>query len=84
MVGFGGVIVTLWQKDRADRRAELWRRLTWAFEQAVNGDDAAVALGVEAIDIVSGSRLVSRGERSMVLAFLEATLAPVSGAGDKL
>ncbi|WP_182359250.1 DUF4129 domain-containing protein [Tomitella gaofuii] len=74
VVGFGGVIVTLWQKDRADRRAELWRRLTRAFEQAAYGGGPAAELGVKAVGVISRSRLATREEAALVVAFLRATL----------
>ncbi|QDQ96718.1 hypothetical protein [Tomitella fengzijianii] len=82
VVGFGGVIVTLSQKDRADRRAELWRRLTWAFERAVSMNAAASALGLSAVDIVSRSSLVSREEKEIASAFLDATLVSPRSDGD--
>lgn len=85
IVGFGAVIVTLWQKGRADRRAELWRRLTWAFEQAAYGDGPAVELGVKAVGIISRSRLAAREEGALVVAFLRATIPRgTQGDGDRI
>lgn len=66
LVATGGVLVTWWQKNTADRRSEWWRRVTWAFERTFSSDDTEAALGWKMLDTLLQSKLATRGDSDIV------------------
>ncbi|MEZ5210749.1 hypothetical protein [Gordonia sp. (in: high G+C Gram-positive bacteria)] len=45
VIGFSGVIAGLFQRTYADRRAEWWRRATWAADHALSSHPKAQLVG---------------------------------------
>ena len=66
LVAIGGVLITWWQKNTADRRSEWWRRVTWAFERTFSADDTEAALGWKMLDTLLQSKLATRGDSDIV------------------
>lgn len=66
LVAIGGVLITWWQKNTADRRSEWWRRVTWAFERTFSPDDTEAALGWKMLDTLLQSKLATRGDSDIV------------------
>ncbi len=62
-----GVIVTWQQKNRADRRSEWWRRVTWALEQTFSDDQNLQELGWSVLETLVGSRLATKDDQRIVL-----------------
>jgi len=46
-----GVIITWQQQNRADRRAEWWRRAQWAFERTFSDDDRQTASKPRSLEV---------------------------------
>ena len=61
-------MVTLWQKKRADNRAEWWRRYTWATEQSFEETEHQQLIGWVNLDVLSHSRLATKTEWEVVQA----------------
>ena len=61
-----GVIVTWQQKNRADSRAEWWRRTQWAFEWAFGADVPRAEFGWTLLTTLVESRLVTRDDSDIV------------------
>jgi len=66
LVAIGGVLISWWQKNTADRRSEWWRRVTWAFERTFSADDTEAALGWKMLDTLLQSKLATRGDSDIV------------------
>ncbi|HJG47096.1 hypothetical protein [Corynebacterium variabile] len=67
-VGIAAAVVTLWQKKRADNRAEWWRRYTWATEQSFEETEHQQLVGWVNLGILSQSQLATKTERDVVQA----------------
>ncbi len=61
-----GVIVTWQQKNRADRRSEWWRRVTWALEQTFSDDQNQQELGWSLLDTLVTSTLATKDDQRIV------------------
>lgn len=66
-----GVLITWRQKNTADRRAEWWRRTTWAFERTFSSDDAEAELGWKVLETLVESKLATSGESDIVQVIAE-------------
>lgn len=66
-----GVLVTWQQKNTADRRAEWWRRTTWAFERTFSSDDAEAELGWKVLSTLVESKLATSDESDIVQVIAE-------------
>lgn len=85
LVAIGGVLITWWQKNTADRRSEWWRRVTWAFERTFSSDDTEAALGSKMLDTLLQSTLATRGDSDIVQVIGEHTaLGEVEDLGDEV
>lgn len=65
-VGIFAAVVTLWQKKRADNRAEWWRRYTWATEQSFEETEHQQLIGWVNLGILARSTLVTKTEQDVV------------------
>jgi hypothetical protein len=65
-VGIFAAVVTLWQKKRADNRAEWWRRYTWATEQSFSKEPHESLVGWVNLDILSMSPLATSTEYEVI------------------
>ncbi|MFZ2512048.1 MAG: hypothetical protein WAW85_13295 [Gordonia sp. (in: high G+C Gram-positive bacteria)] len=74
--GFTGVIATLLQRTYADRRAEWWRRATWAVDQALSGEPERQVVGVDALRVIQESKLASDEDRSLFARWFLSVSAP--------
>jgi hypothetical protein len=68
-----GAIVTWQQKNRADRRAEWWRRTSWAFERTFSTDDTQAELGWEVLRALSRSTLATTDDSVIVQVIAQRT-----------
>ncbi|MET4144213.1 hypothetical protein [Arthrobacter sp. UYCo732] len=50
----------LWQKRRADNRAEWWRRAQWALDASMSDHRARKEMGQQAINILGQSKLATQ------------------------
>jgi hypothetical protein len=66
-----GVIVTWQQKNRADKRSEWWRRITWAFERTFSEDDAQAELGWKLLSTLVRSTLATKDDSDVVQVIAE-------------
>lgn len=74
IVGIAGVLVTLYQRDRADRRSEWWRRATWAVERTFSEIEEEAATGFAVLAVLVQSDLITATEREMVAALAQQAL----------
>lgn len=78
-VAFAIGIGTIWQKSRADARAEWWRRTQWGLEAFAAEEQPKInAYGTEMLRSQLGSRLAGKAERK----FLEAAWQDVDAVDD--
>ena len=61
-----GVIVTWQQKNRADRRSEWWRRMTWALERTFASDGTEAEIGWKVLETLQRSRLATSDDSDIV------------------
>lgn len=66
-----GVIITWRQKQNADRRAEWWRRLSWAFDHSLSQDPDEADFGWLMVDHLSRSRLATAADEEFLQAVAE-------------
>jgi hypothetical protein len=64
-IGFSGVIAGIVQKTHADRRAEWWRRATWAVDHTLSDDVDAQIVGFDILAKLQSSRLATRADREL-------------------
>lgn len=57
---------TLWQRRRADNRAEWWRRAQWALDASISDQRTRAEMGQKAIELLGQSRL-ARPEDAVLL-----------------
>lgn len=50
---------TLWQRRRADNRAEWWRRAQWALDASMSDEPKRAEMGQQAINILGRSKLAT-------------------------
>jgi hypothetical protein len=65
VVGFAGVIAGIVQRTLADRRAEWWRRATWAVDHTLSKDLDAQIVGFDVLIKLQSSRLATRPDRDL-------------------
>lgn len=65
VVGFAGVIAGIVQRTYADRRAEWWRRATWAVDHSLSDNLDAQIVGFDALAKLQSSRLASPSDRDL-------------------
>lgn len=65
VVGFAGVIASMIQRTYADRRAEWWRRATWAVDHTLSENIDAQVLGFDVLARLQSSALVTKTEADM-------------------
>lgn len=56
----------LWQKRRADNRAEWWRRAQWGLDASFDSDPDRQAMGLAVLEVLAASRLATREELKIV------------------
>jgi hypothetical protein len=84
VIGFGGVIAGIFQRTYADRRAEWWRRATWAADHALSTNPKAQLVGYNALIGMQASKLASVEDRSLFADWMESTFqAPSAGEGGR-
>ncbi len=52
-------VVTLWQRRRADNRAEWWRRAQWALDASMSDQPRRAEMGQQAINLLGSSKLAT-------------------------
>lgn len=60
-----GVLITWRQKNNADRRAEWWRRVSWAFDHALSDDPAEAEFGWLIVNNLAGSRFATKEDAEL-------------------
>lgn len=65
VIGFSGVIAGIMQKTHADKRAEWWRRATWAVDHSLSDDVDAQVLGFDVLAKLQGSPLATESDREL-------------------
>jgi len=65
VVGFAGVIASMVQRTYADRRAEWWRRATWAVDHTLSDNVDAQVVGFDVLARLQSSQLVTKTEADM-------------------
>ncbi len=50
LLALGGVAVTVWQRHRAERSDELWKRMSWAIDHASSDEDSRRVTGLRALN----------------------------------
>ncbi|PZU04696.1 MAG: hypothetical protein DI630_00850 [Gordonia sp. (in: high G+C Gram-positive bacteria)] len=68
IVAILGVYWTINQKDTSDRRAEWWRRVTWAIERTESEDDAVASIGFMVLGELLESKLATPSEDAIISA----------------
>lgn len=58
-----GVVWTLIQKHRADRRQQLWNRMQWALNALISGDPDTAVVGALAVDHLARSSSRPKGSQ---------------------
>ncbi|MCZ2403110.1 hypothetical protein IV498_07925 [Paenarthrobacter sp. Z7-10] len=53
-------VAALWQRRRADNRAEWWRRAQWALDASMSDQLKRAEMGQEAINLLGRSKLATR------------------------
>jgi hypothetical protein len=69
LIGFGGVIAGIVQRTQADKRAEWWRRATWAVDHTLSDDEDAQIIGFDVLGKLQASHLISRQDRDLFMAW---------------
>jgi hypothetical protein len=69
VVGFAGVIAGIVQRTHADRRAEWWRRATWAVDHTLSDDEDTQLVGFDVLEKLQSSRLATRADRELFAAW---------------
>jgi hypothetical protein len=65
VVGFAGVIAGFAQRAYADRRAEWWRRATWAVDHTLEDDIDEQVLGFDVLAKLQKSKLATATDREL-------------------
>jgi hypothetical protein len=52
-------VFTLWQRRRADNRAEWWRRAQWALDASMSDEPRRAEMGQQAINLLGRSKLAT-------------------------
>lgn len=65
VVGFAGVIAGFAQRTYADRRAEWWRRATWAVDHTLGDDVDEQVLGFDVLAKLQKSKLATTADREL-------------------
>jgi hypothetical protein len=87
VVGFAGVIAGILQRTHADRRAEWWRRATWAVDHTLSDDEDTQLLGFDVLAKLQSSRLATGADRELFalwgapVALGDDTTAPMTDTG---
>lgn len=90
LVAAGGVLITWRQKNHADRRAEWWRRVSWAFDHALSADEAEAEFGWLMVQHLADSGLVTKGDAELFQTVAERWItsdteqSPTPGDDDEL
>lgn len=66
---------TIRQRDLADRRDQWWKRFVWSYELTLSADEQVRALGLEALELLAGSRLAGEEEIELLDVGMTAALA---------
>ncbi|VTR75665.1 hypothetical protein [Cellulomonas hominis] len=77
LVGIGAIV----QRDRADRRAEWWRRAQWSLDHVMAGTPAQRAVGLALTDALSSSALAGFEEVDVLARFAVARLDDMTEDG---
>lgn len=59
-------IVTIAQKNRADRRDQWWKRTQWALDAALDDDENRAAVGLAALTYLGERRLAKKDESALL------------------
>jgi hypothetical protein len=78
LVGIGAIL----QRDRADRRAEWWRRAQWSLDHVLAGSRAQRAVGLALTDALSSSALAGVEGADVLARFAVARLDDMADDGD--
>lgn len=66
--------VTVWQRLRADRRDQWWKRTQWAVDLAMSDDEYSQIIGWAAIARISKARLATREDRLLLRQVVDVAL----------
>lgn len=56
----------LWQKRRADNRAEWWRRAQWGLDASFDADPDRQSMGLAVLEVLAASKLATSEELRIV------------------
>lgn len=86
VIGFAGVTATLVQRTLSDKRAEWWRRATWAVDHTLSDNIDAQVVGFDILGKLQQSRLITDSDRALFADWVTARLLPIgdtaAGASD--
>ncbi|CAM3754902.1 hypothetical protein TSOC111612_12605 [Tsukamurella ocularis] len=69
-----GVWLTMRQKERSERRAEWWRRVTWSVERTADADVTVARIAIAVLTSLMISSLATETERDLIEALALADL----------
>ncbi|ROS23957.1 hypothetical protein [Cellulomonas sp. PhB150] len=75
-------VITIVQRNRADKRAEWWRRAQWALDHMLSSNPERVAVGAAVADVLSESKLAGDDELTVLARFSVARMDISSGDSD--
>lgn len=67
VIGFAGLIAGMVQRALADRRAEWWRRASWAVDHVLSENGTARVVGFDVLGRLQSSPLITRTEADVFL-----------------
>lgn len=79
---FIGVVASLNQRTEADRRAEWWRRATWAVDHTLSENLDAQLVGFDVLRKLQESNLITRSDRSIFSSWATERLFPGDDTDD--
>lgn len=71
VAGFSGVIMSVLQRTYADRRAEWWRRTTWAVDHTLSDNPDAQMVGYDVLGRLQASRLILPADRTLFARWID-------------
>lgn len=81
-LALSGVALTIRQKERSERRAEWWKRVTWAIERTTDQDITVSRTAAATLGSLMDSPLATASERDLIEAMALADLPETEEDGD--
>ncbi|KQY61788.1 hypothetical protein ASD30_25390 [Nocardioides sp. Root140] len=78
LIVLGGVGLTVWQKNRTDRRSLWWSRVQWAADRAAAGDENSQAIGMAALVTLASDKNKDTADVELLGAIVDSQLQGLS------